>query len=137
MKILIETRIEIDYQFRLDNDFIDLYRINIDNMFEHWIIVLDKYQTLVQQLYYGNWLFINTIFSFLLKLKTEGDSLYYKKLHTKLLEKTKKYLFEEKIEVLIYEADPKIIEYLEIECINYTIIESMKELLTHTHQRFK
>jgi len=136
-KILIETRVNIDQSFRLDNDFIDLYRVNIDNIFIKWVIVLDKYSAIVQQMYYGNWIFINTIFSFLLKLKTEGTSLYYKKLHTKLLEKTKRYIIEEWIEVMLYEADPRVIEYLEVECIDYISAESIRDLFTKVHYRFK
>lgn len=136
MKIIIETRVDINYSLASSNDFINIYSINTEDIFECWTIVLDKYVSIIQQMFAGDWVFINTIFSFLLKLKTEGTSLNYKKLHTKLLQRTKEFIKANDIIIYLYEASPEIKEYLEVEFIDYVEHDNLRWLISSVNNNF-
>jgi len=130
MKILLETRCDFEQTIWLHTDEICTYRINSSNIFENWMIVLDKYSIMISQMYHNDGVFINTIFSFLLKLKSEAESLYYKQLHTRLLNRVKQFLLHQKIDnIYLYDCDPRIKEYLDIECFSYTIFTTRWDLV--------
>ena len=129
MKVILETMAHLDYSIRLSNDNINIYSVNIDDIYNETGIVLDKHSIIMQQLYYRDWVFINTIFSFLCNLKKWANTLYYKKLHTKFLESYKAFLRHSDHVIYLYEAPPDVIEYLEVECIDYEIIDSAKDLI--------
>jgi hypothetical protein len=62
-------------------------------------------------------------------LKTEAKTIYYKKLHTQLLNSVKTFLKTLDYKIIVFEADPLVIEYLEIECIDYILVHNMEEAL--------
>ena len=130
MKIIIETRVDINYALERSDKYIWIYNVNIEDIFNNWKIVLDKYSTIIHQMYSWDGVFINTIFSFLLKLKTESTSLQCKKLHTKLLERTKCFIKANDCLIYLYEANPDVKEYLEIECIDYLEFDNSKWLIS-------
>ena len=130
MKILLNTNSEIINDIRRITDDFNIYELNIDSMFDDWMIVLDKYSSLILQLYSCNGIFVNTIFSFLYKLKTEWFTLYHKQLHTKLLQRTRILLEIYNIQVFLYACDRELQEYLDIECISYTIFTDKTLLLS-------
>lgn len=136
MKVLIETMALLDNSIKLSNDNISIYRVNTDNIFDEDTIVLNKYSMIIQQMYYKDWVFINTIFSFLLKLKKGGQTIYYKKLHTKILEWFKEFLKHNKYIIYVYEANQEIVDYLEEYCFEYTQINSSKELISKINNIF-
>lgn len=135
MKILIETQAYLEEPIKSANDLVEIHGVNLEDTFKKSMIVLDKYTLIVKQLFEWRGVYINTIFSFLLTLKQHGqnlknkwDSLYYLKLHTKLLERTKKFLWSGDFIVLVYEAHSNLTDYLETECIDYREVSSIKEL---------
>lgn len=128
MKILLHTNYEIEKDISRCIDHINIYTVNLENLFDNGMVVLDKYSSLFMTLYKCDWIFINTIFSFLYKLNKEWDSLYYKQLHTKLLERVKNFLRKYNINVFLYACDREVQEYLDIQCIPYVIFDS-KDLL--------
>lgn len=143
MKVIIETQAHIEDVLMLHNDMLDIHSVNLEEIFKDSTIVLDKYTSIVKQLFQWRGVYINTIFSFLLtlqkhgqKLKSEWKSLYYLKLHTKLLERTKKFLWSGDFLILVHEAHSDLLDYLETECINYTEVSSIKELVTEVNNNF-
>jgi len=132
MKILLETNSLIEKHIAKETDKIRMFRVNNDSMFSNWMIVLDKYTSIISQIYYKDWLFINTIFSFLLKLKKEWQSLYYKQLHTRLVFRVRCFMEKQRINnVLLFNPNEEIREYLDIECFNYIIFESKSALINY------
>jgi len=136
MKVLIETTAFLDNSLLLSNDNINIYRVNTENIFNDNEIVLNKYSTIIQQMYYKDGVFINTIFSFLLNLKTNGKTLYYRKLHTKFLEWFKEFLKHNKYVIYVYEVDMDILMYLEEYCFDYKVIQSDRELISIVNNIF-
>lgn len=132
MKILLETNCLIEQYVEKESDNTWTYRINNENMFDNWMIVLDKYASIIAQMHYKEWLFINTIFSFLLKLKKEGQSLYYKQLHTRLVARVRNFMAVNNIDrILLHDHDDEIQEYLDIECFDYIIFDNREDLISH------
>jgi len=130
MKILLITDLNIDDNLSKYLDDVRILRSNSDNIFEDWMIVLDKYSTLIEQLFYWNGIFINTIFSFLQKLKSQGESLYFRKLHTKLLERFRELLkHNPDIRIMTYRANCSLIEYLDVECFDYISFNDEESLI--------
>lgn len=136
MKVLLETQAFLDDSIRLSNDYIGVYRVNTSDIFKDSGIVFDKHTVIIQQLYYKDGVFINTIFSFLVNLKKNGKTLYYKKLHTKFLEWFKQFLKHNDYVIYIYEVHSDIIDYLEEYCFDYYQIKSPKELISKINNIF-
>ena len=130
MRILLNTDELIDDDIQNISEHIWIFSINSNNIFDDWIIVLDKYSLIIEQLFYKEWVFINTIFWFLLKLKTEGESLYYRQLHTKLLLRIRELMYHNPdILIYTYNISCEMQEYLDVECFNYTIFDNKKDLI--------
>lgn len=136
MKVILETQVPIDLSIQLSNDDIDIYRVNTDNIFDETWMVLDKYSIILQQMHYKNWVFINSIFSFLLNLKKGSDTLYFRKLHNSLVESFKSFLRHNDYIIFVYEAKPEIIEYLEEYSFQYEIIWTSKDLISKLNNIF-
>lgn len=130
MKILLYTSDNMITDIERLDDYIWIHEVNIDNIFDDWMIVLDKYASIVTKINFCDWVFVNTIFSFLYKLKKEWDTLYYKQLHTKLVQRTRSLIKHFDLQVFVYACNKDMQEYLDIECIPYTIFDSKKLLLS-------
>ena len=129
MRIILETEFKIDTEIKREIDS-SIYRVNNEDIFEDGNIVLDKYASIIRQLHYGDGIYINTIFSFLLKLKSDGRSLYYKQLHTRLLQRIRKFLEIHRVNTIyLYSCSPEMREYLSVECFEYTEFNSKEELI--------
>ena len=130
MKIILEANLPTGY---LDGiiDSSEIHFINTDNMFDNWMVVLDKYSIIIQKLYYNKWVFINTIFSFLWKLKQQRNSVYYKQLHESLLHKTRVFMRQHGIcAIFTYRCDKQIKKYLRDNNFLHYDFESLEELTT-------
>jgi len=128
-KILLESKFNIEQEIGIETDLISIHRCNIDNMFDNWVIVLDKYAQILQQMHEGRWVFVNTIFSFLRKLENNWHWLYYKQLHTKLVCRIREYLKRNNFKIYLYDCKPEIQEYLDIQCFDYELFDTRGNLV--------
>lgn len=128
-KILIETNDNIDEHIERVSDLININRFNFNNLFEHWIVVLEKYALLFTQLHEWRWVFINTIFSFLLKLNSDGYWIYYKQLHNKFVVRFLNYIRDNNIKIYLYQYDQETKDYLDVWWFEYQIFDTRGELI--------
>lgn len=118
----------IEEQLLLYDDSINFYSVDLTSLSESWENLLIKYWRIISQMYLNDWIFLNSLILLLAELNKNWSWVYWKRLHTQLVDRTKKFLKSNNCKILAYQPNDEIKEYLDVYAFEYELINKPAKL---------